>query len=56
MTGVAGDVFCVLFSFFSTTFFELDTLEQNAGFAQLGTFFKVRPPLFCRFFFRVFLA
>ena len=55
-TGAAGVVFCVYVCvFFSDDFFlELDELALSIGFAQLRTFFKVLPPLFCRLFFGYF--
>ena len=42
-------MFMFLFSF-DDFFLELDELALLIGFAQLRTFFKVLPPLFCRFF------
>ena len=45
---------CFVFVFLTTFLLELDELACNLGFNQLGTFFKVRPPFFCRFFFGFF--
>ena len=53
-TGAAGVVFVLCFCFLTTFLLELDKLACYLGFDQLGTFFKVRPPLFCRFFFGFF--
>ena len=50
-TGAAGVVVVLCFVFLTTCLLELDELACYLGFDQLGTFFKVRPPLFCRFFF-----